>query len=544
MLETLTRPSLFRIDVDDKYISFTPQISGVTRRLAFDSDIEKYLNLYNEGCRRPADYVDMGRNSSYFLAVMAEYEKPQNEVFLAKAEGGGVEATNKTTETEMKTEPENEMNDDDFNLSGKQKIYTSIGDPEVKGLHDKQKRGRLNIQPDFQRQFVWDNKKASHLIESAILGIPLPVVYFSEEPDGKVSVIDGQQRLTAFFSFIDGKFPDGKEFRLSSLKVFKELNRKRFSDLDDEIQEKITECKIRTITFSADSHKDLKFEIFERLNSGSVKLNDQELRNCIYRGRYNNLLREMSTDKTYMKIMGYQKRHKRMLDIEFVLRFASFYHQTYLRYKSPMKKFMNEEMEAYRDISDNEASKLKKAFDNSVSLVFSLLGANAFRRFTVGTEENKNGKWESQQFNAALFDVLMWSFAEQDKNLVMRNLDSIREELIYLMSTNQEFNDSILLATSSTKRVEQRFEIWSASLKRVLQNETKSDRCFSRGLKKEFYDKDPTCAICGGHISGIDDAAMDHKKQYWLGGETVPDNARLTHRYCNNARSRSDGNED
>jgi len=77
-----------------------------------------------------------------------------------------------------------------------------------------------------------------------------------------------------------------------------------------------------------------------------------------------------------------------------------------------------------------------------------------------------------------------------------------------------------------------------------LQDETKSDRCFSRGLKKEFYEKDPSCAICGGRISDIDDAAMDHKTQYWLGGETVPDNARLTHRYCNNARPRRDGNED
>lgn len=441
----------------------------------------------------------------------------------------------------MNTEPEIEMNDDDFHLSGKQKIYTSIGDPEVKGLHDKYRKGRLNIQPDFQRQFVWDNKKASHLIESAILGIPLPVVYFSEESDGRVSVIDGQQRLTAFFSFIDGKFPDNKEFRLSSLKVFKELNRKRFSDLDEDIQEKITECKIRTITFGADSHKDLKFEIFERLNSGSVKLNDQELRNCIYRGRYNDLLRGLSTDKTYMKIMGYQKPHNRMLDIEYVLRFASFYHQTYLKYKSPMKKFMNEEMEARRNISDSDVAKLKKAFDNSVALIFSLLGKNAFRRFTTGTEENKNGKWESKQFNASLFDVLMWSFADHDKNLVMRNLDSIREELIHLMSANQEFNESILLATSSPKRVEQRFEIWNASLKKILRDETKSDRCFSRELKKEFYEKDPTCTICGGRISDIDDAAMDHKKQYWLGGETVPDNARLTHRYCNNARPRSDG---
>ena len=84
------------------------------------------------------------------------------------------------------------------------------------------------MQPDFQRYFVWDTKKSSRLIESALLDIPLPVIYLSEEKDGREYVIDGQQRLTAFFSFIDGEFPDKKEFKLSGLKVYKDLNRKSF----------------------------------------------------------------------------------------------------------------------------------------------------------------------------------------------------------------------------------------------------------------------------------------------------------------------------
>src|SRR6266576_2016870 len=92
-------------------------------------------------------------------------------------------------------------------------IYTDQGDPEIESLYGKYKRGRLVIQPDFQRQFVWDEKKSSRLIESALLEIPLPVVYLSEDPDGKESVIDGQQRLTAFFSFMDGQFPNGRPFK-------------------------------------------------------------------------------------------------------------------------------------------------------------------------------------------------------------------------------------------------------------------------------------------------------------------------------------------
>lgn len=101
------------------------------------------------------------------------------------------------------------------------KIYTEKGDPEIDGLFNKWKRGKLDIQPEFQRYFVWDKAKSSRLIESALLGIPLPVIYLSEEQNGKVYVIDGQQRLTSFFSYIDGKFPDDSDFKLTGLKYWK-----------------------------------------------------------------------------------------------------------------------------------------------------------------------------------------------------------------------------------------------------------------------------------------------------------------------------------
>ncbi len=154
--------------------------------------------------------------------------------------------------------------------SDKRKIYTELGDPEVDSLHGKHKRGRLIIQPDFQRQFVWDTAKASRLIESALLGIPIPIIYMSQEPDNKEYVIDGQQRLTSFFSFLDGKFPDGVDFKLTGLKVFRELNGKKYESLSEDLQDVIRYFKLRTITFKKDSDKDLKFEIFERLNTGSV----------------------------------------------------------------------------------------------------------------------------------------------------------------------------------------------------------------------------------------------------------------------------------
>ena len=420
------------------------------------------------------------------------------------------------------------------------RVYTDQGDPEIESLYGKYKRGKLVIQPDFQRHFVWDTKKSSRLIESALLDIPLPVIYLSEEMDGKEYVIDGQQRLTTFFSFIDGQFPNGNNFKLSGLKVFTELNRKLFIEISDELQDKIRYCKFRTITFRKESEADLKFEVFERLNTGAVSLNDQELRNCIYRGSYNKLLKELSKDGDFMYLLGLKGPDKRMKDVELTLRFAAFYHFTYLNYKSPMKKFLNNDIEKYQHISDTEAIELKNAFKNTIAIIKSLLDNHAFKRFYKGDEKNLNGYWEPKKFNASLYDILMYSFAKEDKNKVYQNLDSIREALINLMTNDQEFIDAIELSTSSVQAVTKRFDKFRLVLQDIIGIAHKEPRCFSLKLKQELFDEDPTCSICSQKIQNIDDAAIDHVKQYWTGGRTIPENARLTHRYCNWARSKKD----
>lgn len=420
------------------------------------------------------------------------------------------------------------------------KIFTDQGDPEIESLYNKWKRGKLVIQPDFQRQFVWDKTKSSRLIESALLDIPLPVVYISQEKDGNEYVIDGQQRLTSFFSFIDGAFPDGTDFRLSSLKVFSDLNKMKFADLEEEYQDKVRYCKIRTITFRKESDPNLKFEIFERLNTGSVSLNDQELRNCIYRGGYNKLLRELASEPGFMALMGLSKADNRMKDVELVLRFGAFYHQAYLNYKPPMRNFLNREMEQYKCISDSDASELRGAFKNSLLIVKSLLDKNAFKRYYKGTLPNPNGYWEPKKFNASLYDILMYSFAREEKNSVFRNLDAIREALIFLMTSDQEFIDAIELSTSSIQAVTKRFDKWRLILQQIIGIQHKEARCFSHALKQQLFSQDPTCELCGQKIQTVDDSALDHIEQFWKGGKTVPENARLTHRYCNWARSRND----
>ena len=145
-----------------------------------------------------------------------------------------------------------------------------------------------------------------------------------------------------------------------------------------------------------------------------------------------------------------------------------------------------------------------------------------------------------EKFNASLFDILMYSFAKEDKNIVFQQLDQIRESFIDLMTSDQDFIDSIELSTSSVSAVTKRFDKWRLVLQSIIGVQNKEERCFSNKLKQNLFDNDSTCSICGNTIQNIDDSAVDHIQQYWRGGKTIPENARLTHRYCNWARPRND----
>ena len=416
----------------------------------------------------------------------------------------------------------------------RRRIFTDKLDPPIKSLLDKYKGGDLILDPIFQRRPVWDLTHSSRLVESVILEVPLPVFYFAESQDGSEEVIDGQQRLRALFNYLDNNYS------LTGLKAIPNLNGKHFKDLDKPTQKLIAGYSIRTVTFKKESDENLRFEIFERLNTGAMPLNDQELRNCIYRGKYNNLLIELSSDPDFMAIMGLKAPEKRMKDVEYTLRFSAFYHATYLNYKPSMARFLNEDMLHYQNIMNNDAIQLRTAFKTSVTLIRSLLGENAFRRYYRGDDKNKNGYWEQKRFNASLFDVLTWGFTKYDKNLVMANLDAVREAWIALMTDDPIFIESIELGTSSLKRVTYRFDAWRQALGAVLISSTVQPRCFTRSFKEQLYTANPVCNYCNQHISEVDDAAVDHVEQYWLGGKTIESNARLTHRYCNWARPKSD----
>lgn len=417
-------------------------------------------------------------------------------------------------------------------LPKERRVYSDKPDRSVFELYRQYQKGNLELRPEFQRLQVWDNAKSSRLIESVLLEVPIPVIYLSEESDSKYSVIDGQQRLNAFIKFLENNL------RLSGLTILTELSGKRFQDIPKNLQNKFENATIRIIEIRKESHPDVKFEIFERLNTGAVQLNAQELRNCIYRGGYNELLRELSEDKGFLFLFGLNEPHSRMQDRELILRFFAFYHNNYYIYTPSMKRFLNKEMEKYRNPNEEEKRNLRRIFEKSVKLSKIVFGDKAFTRFVSGFEGDRKDLWEKKR-NKGLFDIIMFGFTMYEENQIVPNSDSIREELLWMMTHDEDFINSISgSGTDSKQKTIARFDKWLPSLKEIVGTSRTEPRTFSLQYKRQLWESNPTCTICSQKIHTIDDAEIDHVEHYWRGGKTIPSNARLTHRYCNRARSR------
>jgi len=423
----------------------------------------------------------------------------------------------------------------DISEESRRRVFSESMNYPISSLFDMERDGNLNLQPKFQRQFVWDAKKINRLIESVFLDFPIPVVYVAEEEDRKWTVIDGQQRLHSLFKFLKN------DHILKNLVVFTELNGKTWQQLSNDQQLKFKNSTLNIVKIKKESHKDIRFEIFERLNTGSAQLKDQEIRNCIFRGNYNELLKKLAENDSFQYILNSPNLHVRMLDVELVLRFFAFYNKSYLKYKAPMKQFLNNEIGSNKHISPEKIAELSAVFKKSVDLIRTIFGDMAFRRMTPGNENDPNGSYRSTSFNQGLYDILMNGFTDYEKSQVIPYADSIREELFFLMAHEQKFIDAISgTGTDSTDKVRTKFRIWSDSLENLLGSPRHEPRGFTRELKRQLFQTNPVCAICNQNIVDLDDAEVDHIEFYWRGGATIPSNARLTHRYCNRKRGGGD----
>lgn len=416
----------------------------------------------------------------------------------------------------------------------RRQVSTEKSDWPISTIYDKiVKEREIRLDPEYQRNFVWDEVKASQLIESILMGIPLPTLYLAEGDEDEV--IDGQQRLTTIVSFINGRFPNGEPFKLTRLKELSMLNGACFADLPKTMTKEFSMFNLSVIKIKGDSHEHTKYDIFERLNKGSQKLTEQEIRNCIYRGTLNSSVKQLAAEPRFKRLFNFHpKQTARMEDAGFILSYLCF-QEADGRTRSDTKSQINRYMSRNRNMPEDE---IKKLFTNFLSIsetVFSIFGENSFRKFLGQVEPTPslkphNSKW-SDHVNVALSMAMMYAVSQYNKQSIIANSEAIREKFLDLMTMDEGFVESLKSQTLSDKHMCLRIEKLKAAIEECISPQ--GARLFPWHVKESLFKADPTCKICIQRVVHIDDSHADHIIRFADGGTTTLDNAQLTHRYCN-----------
>ncbi len=353
------------------------------------------------------------------------------------------------------------------------KLLMQAYDKSVEVIISMIEKGKIILNPEFQRSYVWDTKKASLLIESIILNVPIPTIYVAQEEKHNEKeiqnwlVVDGVQRLTALKNFYDGKF------KLKDLEVLGEdnngnlLNGLHFENLPMQYKNKLNYGLIRVVLIASDSNPEIKYNMFMRLNSGSVQLNEQELRNCLYRGLFNEALKnELRQNEFLLKLLQIDKPSSRFFDVEVILRFLAISQnwnneqQIIENYKNSMKNFLNKFMYQNRKINTEKIQEYKLMLDNTLEKVYEVLGDNAFCKINKNKEYKK--KW-----NVNVMDCVMLGFSLYEKEVLLSKKNEIFEMMYELMQDNL-FQTSLTTSTTNTEKMTFRISTFLSHLNRVI----------------------------------------------------------------------------
>jgi uncharacterized protein with ParB-like and HNH nuclease domain len=300
--------------------------------------------------------------------------------------------------------------------------------------------------PDYQREFVWSIRQSSLLIDSFLCGLPVPPVFFYIDEDNKNLVIDGQQRILSVVFFFEGYF--GKEstqgrrqvFRLSGLNEKSPYFNMRFEDLEETSQRKLKQAVLRAVNIrqlNPTGESTSAYHIFERLNTGGTPLKPQEIRNCVFRDGFNNLLKNANTDKNWRKILGKSYIDKHQKDVELLLRVFSLVGAVD-DYEKPMKEFLNKAMKKHNAGTSKKVVNFFNAFEQVTELIVKSIGAKPFHL--------------RGPLNVSALDSVMCVLIENHKRLDAINIKDKYKSLI----NNKDFDELTRINTTDTKTVKER----------------------------------------------------------------------------------------
>lgn len=332
-------------------------------------------------------------------------------------------------ETEPEVEPEPESVP--FEISSYPADYT------IEVLVDKWRTGQLVI-PEFQRAYVWNLPQASRLVESFLLGLPVPQVFlYKERQSQKLLVVDGQQRLSTLAQFYNGRFDDSRVFRLTG--VDPRWNGRTYDTLTEPDRLRLDDTPLRSIVIQQlqpNDHSSV-YLIFERLNTGGTQLNPMEIRKALYHGRTFDFLSDLNDDPDWRLLLGQPRNDKRLRDVELVLRVLALA-DGWRRYVKSMKGYLNKYMDVLAGATPEQLDDLHQRFVTATRLIREALGERPFHIRT--------------RLNVAALDGFVASVVE-GVGREMNPLDVAWKEL----REDEGFDEVISYDTSDTHTVLRRF---------------------------------------------------------------------------------------
>lgn len=326
---------------------------------------------------------------------------------------------------------------------------------ELKRRYD---RGNICLDPDFQRNEVWSTRQKSELIESVVMGIPLPLIYLAETMEGKLVIVDGRQRLTTFFRYLDN------EFAINGLKIMTELNSCRFRDLENDVNKSKYAAEIEDFQLVIQIIKyptpdRVRFDIFDRVNRGGTPLNNQEMRNALYQGPATRLLNELAESEEFKAATGHSVSPLHMKDKYIILRALSFYlwkkqllkkkNGEIVVYRSDIEEFLGYAMEYLNWVDEQSRVELKKLFFRVMERCYARLGEDAFR---IPTDSGRR-----RPVSMTLFESLFYFVALLEEEQIELPAGAERHAVDEMLE-DSVFLDALTYNVDSAVHVQNRFD--------------------------------------------------------------------------------------
>jgi hypothetical protein len=340
-----------------------------------------------------------------------------------------------------------------------EKINIVTREPTIEQLLRRIDQKALDLAPDFQRQAnIWKDDVKSRLIESILIRIPLPAFYIDATNEEQWLVVDGLQRLSALKQFVSDK-----RLKLSELEYLTNLEGKTYDELEPRYQRRILETQPTVYLIEKGTPIEVKYNIFKRINTGGVRLSNQEIRHALNPGQANKFLLKLAESEEFRRVMNLsESKKKRMDDREFITGFLAFSLTSYKDYKQETRDaFLSKALSKINNLSETELNKIEADFKRSMTTAFEIFGENAFRKMS-----NKNKR--KFPVNKSLFEA--WSvnlsqLSDKEIKILKERKHKLIDNFIFYADNDKEFFSSI---SQAENKIESRFSTIEKIIQEVL----------------------------------------------------------------------------